>query len=775
VTTPRIHPSLQLAWALANREAHFSGSATIEPLHFLVAILLIIDDCFLRDAEAMGLPNEAVDDIATLSAKTRKTIGVPQDRITTMRRELTKSLRQPDHVPEPTVLHRSDESRALFQEAVDHAKRQGDETVNMFHLLEALFRRMPVEKQAKPCDRLGTLIQELRAKVPPSKTESRPTRSGIGKTPLLDDLGRDLTALARSGRLPPVVGRKKEMTTLARHLQRTTKRNVLVIGEAGVGKTAIVEGFAQKIAGKEVPDFLLNLRIVQINVSDLVAGTHYRGDMESRVKRMIEEASTDPNLVLFLDEIHLAVKAGTGGGAPMDIASMLKPALSRDDFRCIGATTVDEFERHIKGDGALLRRFQIVRLAEPTAEEAIAVCTAWAHRVEQLQGVVFAEDAVTSAVGLSVEFIRGRALPDKAIDLLENAAVLVKVSSLSGRPVAPSKTPPTVTRAHVVAVIEEQYGISVRRENLLDARGISASLRQEIVGQDNAIEELTKEIESLSAGAEARPGPLGVFMFTGPTGTGKTFAGECLGRIMFPNASNAVGRFNMNEFKERHEIARLIGAPPGFIGHDQPGAIFRFAEANPQGLILLDEMEKAHPEIQDYFLQIFDKGEAQDSRGRKVDFRPYVFVMTCNVAVQATEKPRIGFAAGDAPQPEATGPGLHGPLSQHFRPEFMARVRRVVQFQQIGRKDYLTLLDRRFTALAGRMRQEHKAEIQITDRAKSQFAEFCTAQGDGCRGFDRLFDRLISSPVTNHVKDHDQPTATVLQEFSDGTPVLMTR
>lgn len=772
MTTPRIHPSLQLAWALANREAHFSGSPTIEPLHFLVATLLIIDDCFLRDAEAMGLPSDAIEGIATLSAKARKTIGIPQDRITAMRRELTKSLRQPDHVPEPTVLHRSDKSRALFQDAANQAKGHGDEAVNMLHLLEALFRRMPVEKQATSPDRLGTLIQELRAHTPPPTIAPSQTRSGTVKTPLLNDLGRDLTALARAGRLPPVIGRKKEMTALARHLQRTTKRNVLIIGEAGVGKTAIVEGFAQKIAGKEVPDFLLNLRIVQVNVSDLVAGTHYRGDMESRVKRMIEEASTDPNLVLFLDEIHLAVKAGTGGGAPMDIAGMLKPALSRDDFRCIGATTVDEFERYIKGDAALLRRFQIVRVPEPTTEEAIAVCTAWVKRVERLQGVVFAEDAVASAVQLSLEFIRCRSLPDKAIDLLENAAVLVKVSSLSDRPATPSKTPPNVTRAHVVAVIEEQYGIVVRRSDLLDAGRIRAALLRDVVGQNEAIEEMSSEIESLSKDTGPRIGPLGVFMFTGPTGTGKTFVGERLGRLLFPNDSNAVTRFNMNEFTERHEIARLIGAPPGFIGHDQPGAIFRFAEANPQGLIILDEMEKAHPEIQDYFLQVFDKGEAQDSRGRKVDFRPYLFVMTCNLGIREAERPRIGFAAVDATQPGTNDRGSRGPLSQHFRPEFLARIRRVIQFREIGRDAYRALLERRLTALSEGVRQEHNAEVKMTDKAKSQFADLCTNQGDGCRGFDRLFDRLISSPVTRHAKDHAQPTPIVLQEFSDGKPVF---
>jgi ATP-dependent Clp protease ATP-binding subunit ClpA len=241
---------------------------------------------------------------------------------------------------------------------------------------------------------------------------------------------------------------------------------------------------------------------------------------------------------------------------------------------------------------------------------------------------------------------------------------------------------------------------------------------------------------------------------------------------MFTNASSAVARFNMNEYKERHEIARLIGAPPGFIGHDQPGAIFRFAEANPEGLIILDEMEKAHHEIQDYFLQIFDKGEAQDSRGRKVDFRPYVFVMTCNVGIREATRHRIGFAAVDATHPGTNDRGSRGQLAQHFRLEFLARIRRVIQFREIDRKAYLTLLERRLVALAGKMKREHSIALQVTETAKSQFADSCTDQPDGCRGFERLFDRLIASPVANHMNDHPQTATITFTEFSDGKPVV---
>ncbi len=764
----QLHPSVQLTWVLANREAQLSGSSNIEPLHFLVAILLIIDDCFMQDAEAIGLPRTAIEDIVRISKVVRNTIGLPQERITAIRRKLTNFLRQAGNIPQPSLLHRSEESRVLFQKAERLAVTSGDRTLNILHLIQALLDLMLTGGKVVAEERFLALVKELRGNLKQMISIPPQTRSDTSKTPFLDKVGRDLIILARERRLSPLIGRKKEMTALARYLQRTTKRNVLIIGEAGVGKTAIVEGLAQKIASGEVPDFLQSLRIIQINISDLVAGTRYRGDMEQRLKRIIEEASANPNIVLFLDEIHLAVGAGTGGGVPMDIAGILKPALSRDDFRCIGATTVDAFERYIKNDPALLRRFQIIRVPEPTKEEAIQICSMWARRIERMQEVRFAEDTVAAAVELSLAFIKGRSLPDKAIDLLENAAALVKVSSLSGHASAPTKILPIVSRAHVVAVIEEQYGVSVRRSELFDENRIKDALRLEIVGQDEAIEILSKEIDIIGKKGEVGNGPLAVFLFTGPTGVGKTFAAECLGRILFPENRNAVIRFNMNEFKERHEIAKLIGAPPGFVGHEQPGSLFRYVEANPQGLIILDEMEKAHSDIHDYFLEIFDKGESQDSRGRKIDFRPYLFVITCNVTAKKARG--MGFRITDSETAAKEGLTENIKLSRYFRREFLARVRRVIEFRALDRKGYIALLERRLAALAMQIEQKHSVRIEMAEVAKSQFVDLCLAQPDGCRGFNRLFDRLIRLSVIQHIECHPQTASVMIACLNDGKP-----
>jgi ATP-dependent Clp protease ATP-binding subunit ClpA len=296
-------------------------------------------------------------------------------------------------------------------------------------------------------------------------------------------------------------------------------------------------------------------------------------------------------------------------------------------------------------------------------------------------------------------------------------------------------------------------------------------LQKEIIGQDLAIEALMQEVVAIGTKAEAVEGPVGVFLFTGPTGTGKTYTAECLGKAVFRDDRNAVIRFNMNEFKERHEIARLIGAPPGFVGHDQLGALFKFAEGNPQGLIILDEMEKAHPEIQDYFLQIFDKGEAQDSRGRKVDLRPYIFIMTCNL-VTGPARTRIGFGVPDDAQNEVRKSSTHEVLSQHFRNEFLARIRRIIEFQKFGREGYLALLQRNIVVLVEKLEREHSIYFQMTDTAKSQFTDTCIDQTDGCRGFKRLFDRLISIPAMAYANDNSKILSVTLTEFVDGQPIF---
>lgn len=722
-------------------------------MHFLLAALKIIDDAYHQDATAIQFPQKAANEIAKIAASCRAALGFSDEEITAARRALSNALRDQNTSKRVQVrmLHRSEESRTLFQNARSRATDSGATYLTLSYLLEELLTNLPLDAASLFKDRQlavgdpSTITTE--AAIWPDSDNGKP-KSQWPKT-VLDEIGRDLTALARKGLLAPVVGRRAEMTALARYLQRTSKRNVIITGEAGVGKTAIVEGLAQKALAENAPEFLRTLRFVQINVADLVAGTKYRGDMEQRVQALLAEAA-DPDLIIFFDEIHLLMKAGSGSEVPLDIANILKPALTSNDFRCIGATTNDEFERHIKTDTAFMRRFQVLRIGEPPAEEALYICREWARRIEKVQQVQIDDEAIEASILLS-QLIHDRSLPDKAIDLLENAAAFVKISSLSVSSATPTKAVPRVGRKQIEEVLQEQYGISASAAESLNSGRIEASLRANLVGQDKAITELVESLVGLGTRTEAGLArPLGVFMFTGPTGVGKTFAAECLAHAAFGDNPQAVGRFNMSEYKERHELARLTGAPPGFVGHEHQGALFRFIDATPQGLILLDEMEKAHPEIQDYFLQIFDKGEARDSRGRVASFRRHLFVMTCNI-VSGGFRDDIGFRGAEEKPPAEVAAVDEVQLLKHFRREFVARIDRVIAFRALNALDYQVLFQRYVAGLRDKSSELYDASLEIDDEAQDRLCHVLSEQEDGARGFARLFERMLAAPLLNYL------------------------
>ncbi|MCM2256026.1 MAG: AAA family ATPase [Vicinamibacteria bacterium] len=619
-----------------------------------------------------------------------------------------------------------------------------DEPVEVFEVGEigqAAFVKPPASDKAAPYEP-GAPHASSAA---PVEREPEPRRRAALKGELGAPLGRDLTELARAGRLSPVIGRQAEMRTLARYLQRTSKRNVLLVGDAGVGKTALVEGFAQRLVAPDAREVLRRLRIVELRVSDLVAGTRYRGDLEQRLKGLLSEACEDPDLVLFLDEIHLVMGAGGGEGA-IDVANILKPALARDDFRCIGATTTEEFERHVKGEAAFVRRFQLLRLGEPSEAEALAMCETWARRIEERQHVQLAPEAIAAAVTLSARLLPARRLPDKAIDLLENAAAAACVSSLSEKEAAPAKQPPRVGPREIEAVLEEQYGIAVTAAGALDADRAAAALRRALVGQEPAIAAIRETLAAAATRDPASPRPLAVLLFSGPTGVGKTLAAETLARALFDAGGRALGRFNMSEYGERHDLARLSGAPPGFVGHEEPGALFRFTEGHPQGLILLDEMEKAAPGVADWFLQVFDQGQATDSRGRCVDFRRHLFVLTCNAPQGEGTIGFVGSAAGEAE------PGADGHLERAFRPEFLARIDRVVAFAPLAAADYEALLERQLAALAAELDAHGGGALEVEPALRERLVAEGLAQAEGARGFLRRFERAIGGPVRTRAR-----------------------
>ena len=750
-----IGPDTQFAWALANAEACFAGDKLIHPPHFLLAILAIIDNAFHQDADNMGLPAEGIEALLAIGEEIHQTLNQAPDAVTHARKQLRESLRK-DRTPEPLhMLHRSETSRLLFKGATKRAIFYHSHTLGLSHLWNELlstqtneiltyFPDFDIYSIKSIYSSLGT-SQEARWQV----VDDHQARHPSSNTPVMDEIGRDLTDLARKNKLPSVVGRLEEMRATARFLMRTSKRGVMLVGDAGIGKTAIVEGLAQRIVSSDAPKAIRSFRIIQINVVDLISGTKYRGDMEQKLQALINEAENDPNIILFIDESHLLMQAGTGTG-PMDIANILKPALGRDAIRCIGATTTDEFERYIRPDAAFMRRFQVVRVSEPSIEQANLIASSWAQRIQKLQQVEFNAEAVKRAVELADEFITDRFLPDSAIDLLENAAAYSQVSSLTQHHTTLTKKARRITRELVEQVLEEVHGFSAKREALCDPALILEQLQKDIIGQQHAIGSIAETLATLQLPDHRRDKPLAVLLFTGPTGVGKTYTAGRLAQALFGAETSAFFQVNMGEFKERHELARITGAPPGFIGHEQEPALFRFVRANPQGLILLDEMEKSHPEIQDFFLQIFDRGVACDSHGRPAYFRNMVFVMSCNVTSGPKTRP-IGFIDASANAPEEDNK-IKSALLEHFRPEFLGRIDGIIPFLNLALADLEILLHRQFYAFASGIKEDYEVNIKLDEAYSHTICETFASTGDGIRGFLRKIERELFIPALRAVK-----------------------
>ncbi|MFW8619261.1 ATP-dependent Clp protease ATP-binding subunit [Enterococcus innesii] len=650
--------------------------------------------------------------------------------------------------PENAYLTYSPRAKHTFAYAGDEAKRLGAPQIGTEHLLLGLLRDEDI-LASRIMLNLGLSLAKMRqllkkkmgfneSKTNGSAGRRRPAQAKAQQgTPTLDSLARDLTKLAREKRLDPVVGRAKEVKRLIQILSRRTKNNPVLVGEPGVGKTAIAEGLAQKIINGEVPEDMQNKRLMMLDMGALVAGTKYRGEFEDRMKKIIDEIYQDGQIILFIDELHTLIGAGGAEGA-IDASNILKPALARGELQTIGATTLDEYQKYIEKDSALERRFARVQVDEPTPEEAEEILRGLRPRYEEHHGVEISDDALHAAVQLSVRYINSRQLPDKAIDLMDESAAKVRLDKtdesseladlqneianlieekeaairqqdfeaaarlrIKEKKLTQQLTEvafmevkeasgyaDSVTAEDVATVVSQWTGVPLQQmekkesERLLDLEKI---LHQRVVGQEEAVKAVARSIRRARSGLKDPNRPIGSFMFLGPTGVGKTELAKALAEAMF-GSEDALVRVDMSEFMEKYSTSRLIGSPPGYVGYDEGGQLTEKIRSKPYSVILLDEVEKAHPDVFNILLQVLDDGHLTDAKGRKVDFRNTILIMTSNIgAQQIREEKSVGFNVTDLTKDhQAMQKRILEELKKAFRPEFLNRVDETVVFQSLG-------------------------------------------------------------------------------------------
>lgn len=614
-------------------------------------------------------------------------------------------------------------------------------------------------------------------------------KKGGGKAKLLMQYGRDLVDLARQGKIDPVIGRVDEVRRVLQVLTRKTKSNPVLIGEAGVGKTAVANGLAWRIAQGTVPDILKNRRLIELSLNSLVAGTGHRGEFEKRLQGIMDELTADPSIILFIDEIHQIVGAGESRGG-MDAGNILKPALARGDFAVMGATTTDEYRRYIEADPALERRFQPVMVGEPSEEDAFEILKGLRPRYEQHHGVHFSDEALLAAVKMSVRFLPDRNLPDKAIDLIDESAARIKTRGTSFSAVGPGTQ--EVTPDIIAEVVADWTGIPVSRvaneeeTRLLDMENL---LRGRVVGQDHAVAAVASTIRVVRVGLSSPNRPAGVFLFLGPSGVGKTELAKTLAEYLFGSEREMV-RLDMSEFHDKHSVARLIGAPPGYVGYEGEGQLTKAVRTKPFCVLLLDEVEKAHPDIFDIFLQVFDEGRLTDAKGRTVNFTNAIIIMTSNLGARGAFRDSVAAAGAqiedEQAEPEPAKPtithsdtGFVGQLDAlpeayqmalriHFRPEFLNRIDEIVVFRRLKRDDLRVIVDIHLNKSIKRIRESRQVEVDIGQDAVELLLDKGYHPEFGARPLTRAVDTWLTRPFAEYLLRNKVSPGMRVHVYCDG-------
>ncbi len=723
-----------------------------------------------------------------------------------------------------------------LQQAAEEARRMNHHYIGTEHILLGLVR----QGEGVGIDvlrRLGITPEQVRRQTrrilqegpsPRSSKRAAPAhKEKQAKTPLLDQLATDLSNLAIEGKLDPVIGRQKEIERVIQILARRTKNNPALIGEPGVGKTAIVEGLAQRIVAGETPEPLLEKKVLQLDVGSLVAGTMYRGQFEERLKRVIDELKS-AGCILFIDEVHMLVGAGSAGSS-VDAANILKPALSRGELQVIGATTLDEYRKHIENDAALERRFQPVMVDEPTIEETISILRGVKGPYEEHHKLKIQDEALEAAAHLSARYVTDRFLPDKAIDLIDETAsrvrmykspeaaslremtselkeikeahakaiddarhddaqeIMVSMTELEAKlekmraAWKDSKAGPDVTSEDIAEVVSMWTGVPVMQiaqEESQRLLNMEEALHERIIGQDEAIEAIARAVRRSRAGLKDPKRPVGSFVFLGPTGVGKTELTKALAEFIF-GSEEALVQIDMSEFMERHTVSRLVGAPPGYVGYEDAGQLTEAIRRRPYSIVVFDEVEKAHPEAHNMLLQIMEEGQLSDARGRKVDFRNAIVVMTSNVGAELIKRTaKLGFSIDvdeeveERLEYEEMRKKLMDALRKVFRPEFLNRVDAVIVFHALSKEEITQIVDLELAKVSARL-IDKSLTIRITEEGRALLAELGYDPEMGARPLRRVIQNKIEDPLSDKLLAGEfQPDDEVLIDAEEGEVVL---